>query len=174
MPFSNEETCHVSLTMHLQSVILQSAVVPLPSNQADAFVFFNGLINQSFVRYVALCTHGFPAKQLISAYTRHYLCAKPCRQPSSTHRTVVINVLTIARGTIIIMGMVLYAMTPYTWICISLHGFVCHHSLYMVLHTIECMVLNTITRYTWCCILLGTCSCMPSFVMVSCLIVGYE
>ena len=150
MPFSNKETCHVSLTMHLQSVILQSAV-PLPSNQADAFVFFNGLINQSFVRYVALCTHSFPAKQLINAYTCHCLSAKPCRQPSSTHRT--------SGGHQCIdycqryhdhygPGMVLYAMTPYTWICISLHGFVCHHSLYMVLHTIEYMLLNTITRYT--------------------------
>ena len=70
--------------------------------------------------------------------------------------------------------MVLYAITRYTWFCIPspvihgyvyqcIHGFVCHHSLYMIMYTNVCMVLYAITRYTWLCIY--TWFCMPSLVI---------
>ena len=83
----------LSLTAHLQSVILQCRYRynHIIVKSCTPIRFFNGLINQSFGRYVALCMHNFLAKPLISAYTRHCVCTKPCRQPSHTNRTVVIN-----------------------------------------------------------------------------------
>ena len=115
--------------------------------------FFYRLINQSFVRYVALYMHNFLAKPLISAYTCYYVCTKPCRQPSHIRRTVVINVLAIAKGIIVDYTKVPYTIVKHIWFVYhSLHGFVYHHLLYMVLYAI--------TRYTWLCIPLYTWYCI--------------
>lgn len=104
-------------------------------------------VDQPIVRSLCCTLHAqFLAKPLISTCMYHYVCTKPCRQPSHTHRTVVINVLTIAKGTI-----VKYKKVPYTTVIYTCIGFVYQHSLYMVSYTTVYMVLYTSTRHTWFC-----------------------
>ena len=72
-------------------------------------------------------------------------------RPAHIVQVVVINVLTIAKGTMIIMGPAWFCMP---WLLI--HGSVYH-----------CMVLYAITRYTWSCIRLNTWFWIRSLVIRS-------
>ena len=91
-----------------------------------------------------------------------------CKPSSYTHGTTLRYVLITAKNTVRYEWCCkpsLYTwfwIPSYIWFCkpslvihgfvYCIHGFVCHHPLYMVMYTNVCMVSYAITRCTWFCI----------------------